>query len=150
MGWRGRQAWEKLWSGRCALRSAPQRDPIEESLHAGAFAPEEGEEFASVERGGFVAEESFEAPLDVRGFPRAQAVATGDDPVVAQGVQHGEPADACECPQGPPGPKTTGTQKSRKPPKKVRMMWELKLRSLKEQVGGRIAAPSDADGRRAL
>ncbi len=37
---------------------------------------------------GFVAEESFHAPLDVGGGPGAEAVTFGDDPVVAEGVQH--------------------------------------------------------------
>lgn len=63
-------------------------DPVEEALHTGAFAPHQGEEFAGVEVGGFVAEERFHAPLDVGGGPGTEAVAFGDDPVVAEGVQH--------------------------------------------------------------
>jgi len=35
-----------------------------------------------------VAEERFHAPLNVGGSPGAEAVAFGDDPVVAEGVQH--------------------------------------------------------------
>ena len=72
------------------LAGAADGDPGEETLEAGAFAPEEGEEFAGVERGGFVAEEGFEAPLDIGGAPGAKAVAPGDDPVVAESVQHGK------------------------------------------------------------
>ena len=70
------------------LGAAPGGDPVEEALHAGAFAPHQGEKFAGVEIGGFVAEERFHAPLDVGGGPGAEAVAFGDDPVVAEGVQH--------------------------------------------------------------
>ena len=72
------------------LRAAARRDPIEETLHAGAFAPHQGEEFFRVEIGGFVAEESLHAPLNVGRGPGAEAVAFGDDPVVAEGVQHTE------------------------------------------------------------
>ena len=50
-------------------------DPVEEALHAGAFAPHQGEEFAGVEIRGFVAEEGFHAPLDVGGGPGAETVA---------------------------------------------------------------------------
>ena len=70
------------------LGAAAGGDPVEETLHAGAFAPHQGEEFAGVEIGGFVAEESFHAPLDIRRRPGPEAVAFGDDPVVAEGVQH--------------------------------------------------------------
>jgi hypothetical protein len=71
-----------------ALGAAAGGDPVEEALHAGAFAPHQGEEFAGVEVGGFIAEEGFHAPLDVGGRPRAEAVTFGHDPVVAEGVQH--------------------------------------------------------------
>jgi hypothetical protein len=77
----------------CELRvlgTAAGGDPVEEALHAGAFAPHQGEEFAGVEIGGFVAEKGFHAPLDVGGGPGAEAVAFGDDAVVAEGVQHVE------------------------------------------------------------
>jgi hypothetical protein len=70
------------------LGAAAGGDPVEEALHAGAFAPHQGEKFAGVEIGGFVAEECFHAPLDVGRGPGAEAVAFGDDPVVAEGVQH--------------------------------------------------------------
>ena len=69
----------------CAAASG---DPVEEALHTSAFAPHQGEEFAGVEVRGFVAEERFHAPLNVGGSPGAEAVAFGDDPVVAEGVQH--------------------------------------------------------------
>jgi len=77
-----------------ALRSHLQvaaliEDPREEAFQAGAFAPDQAKEFAGVEAGGFRAEKCFHAPLDVRGFPGAEAIALGDDPVVAQSVQHG-------------------------------------------------------------
>ena len=71
-----------------ALGAAAGGDPVEEALHVGAFAPHQGEEFAGVEVRGFVAEEGFHAPLDVGGGPGAEAVTFGDDPVVAEGVQH--------------------------------------------------------------
>lgn len=64
-------------------------DPVEEALHAGAFAPQQDEELAGVEMRGFVAEESLHAPLNVRRGPGTQPVAPGDDPVVAESVQHG-------------------------------------------------------------
>jgi hypothetical protein len=70
------------------LGAAAGGDPVEKALHTGALAPHQGEEFAGVEVGGFVAEERFHAPLDVRGGPGTEAVAFGDDPVVAEGVQH--------------------------------------------------------------
>jgi hypothetical protein len=71
-----------------ALGAAAGGDPVEEAFHAGPFAPHQGEEFAGVEVGGFVAEERLHAPLDVGGGPGTEAVALGDDPVVAEGVQH--------------------------------------------------------------
>ena len=70
------------------LGAAAGGDPVEEALHAGAFAPHQGEEFAGVEVGGFVAEERFHAPLNVGGGPGTETVTFGDDPVVAEGVQH--------------------------------------------------------------
>ena len=70
------------------LCAAAGGDPFEKALHSSAFAPHQGEEFAGVEVRGFVTEESFHAPLDVGGGPRAEAIAFGDDPVVAEGVQH--------------------------------------------------------------
>ena len=70
------------------LCAAAGGDPFEKALHAIAFAPHQGEEFAGVEVRGFVTEESFHAPLDVGGGPGAEAIAFGDDPVVAEGVQH--------------------------------------------------------------
>jgi len=70
------------------LRGAPLRDPAEKVFHARAFAPHQPEEFGRIETGGIVAEERLQAPLNVRRFPRAQAVAFSDDPVVAQSVEH--------------------------------------------------------------
>ena len=71
-----------------ALGAAAGGDPVEETFHAGAFTPHQGEEFADVEIRGFVPEECFHAPLNVGGSPGAETVAFGDDPVVAEGVQH--------------------------------------------------------------
>jgi hypothetical protein len=71
-----------------ALGAAAGGDPIEETFHAGALAPHQREEFRGVEIGGFVAEEGFHAPLNVGRGPGTEAVAFGDDPVVAKGVQH--------------------------------------------------------------
>lgn len=79
-------ARDKLRSGRLALRGAPDGDPIEEAFHARTLAPEKRQEFAGVEISGFVAKECFQAPLYVGRFPGAQAVAAGNEPVVAQGV----------------------------------------------------------------
>ena len=70
------------------LSAAAGGDPAEKTLHASAFAPHQAEEFAGVEVRGFVAEERFHAPLDIRRSPGTEAVAFGDDPVVAEGVQH--------------------------------------------------------------
>jgi len=75
-------------TGCVALGAAAGGNPFEEAFHAGALAPHKREEFRGVEVGGFVAEEGFHAPLNVGGGPRAEAVAVGDDPVVAEGVQH--------------------------------------------------------------
>jgi hypothetical protein len=80
--------YESRVTGHSTLRAAADGDPLEETLHAGAFAPHQSEEFAGVEVGGFSAEEGFEAPLDVGGGPGAEAVALRDDPVVAEGVRH--------------------------------------------------------------
>jgi hypothetical protein len=71
-----------------ALSAAAGGDPFKETLHAGAFAPHKAEEFMGVEIGGFVAEKGFHAPLNVGRSPGTEAVAFGDDPVVAKGVQH--------------------------------------------------------------
>ena len=56
--WAARRTAPRLCSGRLTAC----RDPGEEAFEVGAFAPEEGEEFAGVELGCFTAEESFEAP----------------------------------------------------------------------------------------
>jgi hypothetical protein len=73
-----------------SLRLSSYCDPVEETFHASALAPHQGEEFAGVEMGGFFAEECFEAPLNIGRGPGTEAVAFGDDPVVVEGVQHGE------------------------------------------------------------
>ena len=70
------------------LGAAAGGDPVEETFHAGAFAPHQAEKLRGVEIGGFVAEEGFHAPLNVGRGPGTEAVAFGDDPVVAEGVQH--------------------------------------------------------------
>jgi len=80
--------YELRISSYSALGAAAGGDPVEETLHTGAFAPHEREEFGGVEVRGLVAEEGFHAPLDVGGGPGSEAVAFGDDPVVAEGVQH--------------------------------------------------------------
>jgi len=79
-------------------------DPVEEALHAGAFAPQQGEEFAGVEMRGFVAEKGFHAPLNVRRGPGTQTVAPGDDPVVAESVQHGAETASGRIGAGASGP----------------------------------------------
>ena len=68
---------------------AADGDPFEEALHPGALAPHEAQEFLRVEIGGFVAEKSLHAPLDVGRFPGRETVAFRDNPVIAQRVQHG-------------------------------------------------------------
>jgi hypothetical protein len=70
------------------LGTAAGGDPVEEAPHAGALAPHQAKESAGVEVGGFVAKEGFHAPLDVGRGPGTEAVAFGNDPVVAEGVQH--------------------------------------------------------------
>jgi hypothetical protein len=84
-----RATCDKLRITSCiALGAAAGGHPVEETLHTGTFAPHEREEFRGIEVGGFMAEEGFHAPLDVWRRPGAEAVAFGDDPVVAEGVQH--------------------------------------------------------------
>lgn len=46
-----------------------------------AVFPGKLEEFSCVKIGGFFAEESFKAPLDVGAFPRLKAVPAGGEPV---------------------------------------------------------------------
>lgn len=58
-------------------------DPGEETANAGAFLPHVAEKFAGGEIRGAGAEKSFHAPLQVRAFPRAKAIAFGGNPVVA-------------------------------------------------------------------
>lgn len=70
------------------LGFAAFRDPGEEAPHARALAPHEREEFARVQIGGFLAEKSFEPPLDVGRCPGTQPVALCCDPVVVQRVEH--------------------------------------------------------------
>src|ERR1700683_1679700 len=71
------------------LSAAAYGYPFEEAFDAGTLSPHQPEEFSRVEFRGFFAEERFHAPLNVWRSPRAQTIATGDNPVVAQGVQHG-------------------------------------------------------------
>src|ERR1017187_2488344 len=66
----------------------PLPHPFQKTLHAGALAPHQAEELDRAKIVGLVAEECFEAPLNVGRFPRAQAVALGDDPVVAKSDEH--------------------------------------------------------------
>ena len=63
-------------------------NPGEETAEAGAFLPHIAEKSAGGEVRGGGAEKSFHAPLEVRAFQRAEAIAFGDEPVVAQGGQH--------------------------------------------------------------
>jgi hypothetical protein len=64
-------------------------NPVEKMLHARAVTPEKREEFSGIEIRGFLAEEGFQAPLNVGRSPGRETMALGDDPVVAQSVQHG-------------------------------------------------------------
>src|ERR1700689_5059961 len=74
------------------LSAAAYGDPFEEPFDAGPLPPHQAEEFSRVESRGFFAEERFHAPLNVRRSPGAQTIAAGDNPVIAQGVQHGRQA----------------------------------------------------------
>ena len=47
------------------LGARPNRNPGKKSLHAGAFAPHQAEEFRSVEASRFLAVKSLQAPLNV-------------------------------------------------------------------------------------
>jgi hypothetical protein len=64
-------------------------DPVEESLHAGAFAPDKTDELGCAEVGGVFAKEGFEAPLKIGRRPGTEPITFGRDPVVAEGVEHG-------------------------------------------------------------
>ena len=71
------------------LRVAADCDPFEKALQPRTLAPQQRKEFSGVEIRGLVPEKSFQAPLDVRRLPGARAVALGDNPVIAQCIQHG-------------------------------------------------------------
>jgi hypothetical protein len=68
--------------------AAAHRDPFEETFHPGALAPHQLEEFAHLEVRRFFPKECLHAPANVRRSPRRKAIPSGDDPVVAQGIQH--------------------------------------------------------------
>ena len=68
--------------------AAAHRDPFEETLHPGALPPHQLEEFARLEVRRFFPKECLHAPANVRRSPRRKAIPSGDDPVVAQGIQH--------------------------------------------------------------
>src|ERR1035437_10133800 len=58
--------------------------PCQEAFHAGAFPPHQAEKFPGVETRSLRPEECFHAPPDVGRLPGTQAVALGDNPVIAQ------------------------------------------------------------------
>ena len=60
--------------------------PVREGFQSVAIFPAELEKFASVEVGGFLAEEGFKAPLDVRALPRTKTVAAGSEPIELEHV----------------------------------------------------------------
>jgi hypothetical protein len=84
--------------------AAADSDPSKEAFHAVAVRPHELEEFTGVEVGRVFAEECFEPPLDIWRLPRTQAVALGNDPVVAEGVEHTQD----QRPTGSQSPKPAG------------------------------------------
>jgi hypothetical protein len=68
------------------LGAAAGGGPVREGFKAVAVFPTELEKFASVKISGFLAEEGFEAPLDVRALPRAKTVAAGSEPIKLEHV----------------------------------------------------------------
>jgi len=58
-------------------------NPFEETENADAFTPHEAEKLAGSEIRGSGTEKSFHAPLQVRAFPWAEAIAFRREPIVA-------------------------------------------------------------------
>jgi hypothetical protein len=71
------------------LGAAAGGGPFGEGFEAVTVFPGEMKELAGVELGGFLTEQSFKAPLDVRAFPRLETVAARGEPVELQDVPHG-------------------------------------------------------------
>lgn len=75
-------------AGVAALFAAAVFHPGEEAADAGAFGPHQVEEFARAEIRAGGTEESFHAPLQIGTFPRTEAIALGNHPIIAECVQH--------------------------------------------------------------
>lgn len=71
-----------------ALFAAALGDPGKEAAHARAFGPHEAKEFAGVQASGGRAKERLHAPAQIGAIPGLEAVALGDEPVIAERVQH--------------------------------------------------------------
>jgi hypothetical protein len=70
------------------LGTASDGSPVGEGFEVVAIFPGKLEEFAGVEMRGFIAQESFKAPLDVRTVPGLKAVSAGGKPVEFEDVPH--------------------------------------------------------------
>ena len=75
-------------SGIGPLRTAAQGCPVGEGFEAVTVFPGELAELRGVEVGRFVAEEGFEAPLDVGAVPGAETVAARSQPVELKKMPH--------------------------------------------------------------
>ena len=80
---------EELELGAGADGTTALGGPVGETREVVAIFPGELEEFLGVEMGGFLAQEGFKAPLEIRAVPRLQTIATSGYPVVAERLPHG-------------------------------------------------------------
>jgi hypothetical protein len=71
-----------------ALCAAPDSGPVGEGFQIVAIFPGQLEKFVDVHVGGFFAEESFKAPLNVGAVPRLQTIAARGQPVEFEDVPH--------------------------------------------------------------
>jgi hypothetical protein len=71
-----------------ALRSPPLANPLNKVFHLGAVLPGEAKKLLRIQRRGFRTEKRLEAPPYIRTVPGVQAIAAGDDPVIAQSFKH--------------------------------------------------------------
>ena len=75
--------------GAVAHEAAALGGPVDEAGEIVAVLPAKMEEFFGVEVSGFLAQEGFEAPLEIGTVPGLEAVAPSGNPVVAERLQHG-------------------------------------------------------------
>jgi hypothetical protein len=67
---------------------AANGSPISEGFQVVTILPGELKEPVGIEVLGFLAKEGFKAPLDVRAFPRLQAVTAGSKPIELNEMPH--------------------------------------------------------------